>query len=183
MSRLARRRFAQEPARALFAGLAAHSFLPLEQRPSAAFGIVLGMMGHAVGWPIPRGGTQRIAEALAAHLRSLGGELATHSRLDNIDQAPLARAYLLDVTPRQLLRIAGHKMPSSYRRRLEQYRYGPGIFKIDHALSGPIPWTARACSDAGTVHVGGTLEDIAASERDVSAGKVPESQFVLVDQL
>jgi phytoene dehydrogenase-like protein len=179
---LAADRFNEGPARALFAGLAAHSFLPLDQRPSAAFGLVLGMMAHAVGWPIPRGGSQRIADALAAHLRSLGGEIATNSGLENIDQAPLARAYLLDVTPLQLICIAGHKLPSSYQRRLEQYRYGPGVFKIDYALSGPIPWKAQSCLRAGTVHVGGTLEEVAASERTVCEGKIPERPFVLLAQ-
>jgi phytoene dehydrogenase-like protein len=119
---------------------------------------------------------------LAAHLRSLGGEIATNSGLENIDQAPLARAYLLDVTPLQLICIAGHKLPSSYQRRLEQYRYGPGVFKIDYALSGPIPWKAQACLRAGTVHVGGTLEEVAASERTVCEGKIPERPFVLLAQ-
>jgi len=181
-SGLAKSWFKDEPARALFAGLAAHSFLRLDQVPSAAFGLVLGMMGHAVGWPLPRGGSQQIANALAAHLRSLGGEVVTHCRLENIDRAPLARAVLLDVTPRQLLRLAGHKLPASYRRQLESYRYGPGVFKIDYALIQPIPWKAQECLRAGTVHVCGTLEEVAASERQVAEGKPPDQPFVLVAQ-
>jgi len=179
---LARNRFSGEPARALFAGLAAHSFLPMEQVGSAAFGLVLGLMGHAVGWPLPRGGAQRIAEALAAHLRSLCGEIALESRVNSLDQIPMARAVLLDVTPRQLLRICGSKIPSSFSQRLERYRYGPGVFKIDYALAGPIPWKAKGCLSAGTVHVGGTLDEIAASERAVAEGQPPERPFVLVAQ-
>ena len=179
---LATSRFQGAEARALFAGLAAHSFLPLEQRASAAFGLVLGMMGHAVGWPLARGGSQHVADALAAHLRALGGEIATHVRVESLDQLPLARATLLDVTPLQLLLIAGDKLPASYRRRLEAYRYGPGVFKADYALSSPIPWKAPACSGAGTVHVGGSLAEVAAAEREVAEGKLPERPFVLVVQ-
>jgi phytoene dehydrogenase-like protein len=181
-SGLAKRRFTEEPARALFAGLAAHSFLRLEQRPSAAFGLVLGMLGHGVGWPLPRGGSQQIANALAAHLRSLGGEIKTNSPVENLDELPLARAVLLDVTPLQLILIAGEKLPSSYRRRLEGYRYGPGVFKVDYALSAPIPWKAQVCSRAGTVHAGGNLEEVALSERQVAEGKPPERPFVLLAQ-
>lgn len=181
-SSLARKQFHQEPARALFAGLAAHSFLPLEAPGSAAFGLVLGVLGHAAGWPLPRGGAQSISDALAAHLRALGGELAAHSPVANVDQLPLARAVLLDVTPRQLLRLAGHKLPGSYRRRLESYRYGPGVFKIDYALSSPIPWQAAACRQAGTVHVGGTLAEICQSEHEVAGGDPPLRPFVLVAQ-
>jgi phytoene dehydrogenase-like protein len=179
---LARRRFKQPAARALFAGLAGHSFLPLEQRASAAFGLVLAMLGHAVGWPLPRGGSQQLANALAAHLRALGGEIALHSPVENIDQLPLARAVLLDVTPRQLLRLAGHKLPPSYRGQMERYRYGPGVFKVDYALSAPVPWRESACARAGTVHLGGTLEEIAASEREAVEGKPPEKPFILLAQ-
>jgi phytoene dehydrogenase-like protein len=179
---LARSYFAEAPARALFAGMAAHSFLPLEERPSAAFGLVLGMLGHAVGWPLPRGGSQQITNAMAAYLRSLGGEIVTRSRVENVDQLPPARIVLMDVTPRQLLRIAGHKLPPSYRRRLERFRYGPGVFKVDYALSRPIPWAAGACGRAGTVHLAGTLEEVAAAERMVADGKPPEKPFVLLAQ-
>ena len=175
-------RFAEEPARALFAGLAAHSFLPLEQRASAAFGLVLGLLGHAVGWPFPRGGAQQLTNALAAHLRSLGGEIATGVRVENLDQLPLARVTLLDMTPLQLLLLAEDKLPVAYRERLGKYRYGPGIFKLDYALAGPIPWQAAACSRAGTVHLGGTLQEVAASERAVAEGKPAERPFVLLAQ-
>jgi phytoene dehydrogenase-like protein len=181
-TRLGKSCFKGEPARALFAGLAAHSFLPLEQVPSAAFGLVLGLMGHAVGWPIPRGGSQQIANALAAHLRSLGGEIKTHCRVESIAELPMARAILLEVTPRQLLRMAGDRLPASYRRQLESYRYGPGVFKVDYALSAPIPWKAEACRRAGTVHLGGTMAEVAGAEREVVAGNHPERPFVLLAQ-
>ncbi len=178
----AQRWFAEEPARALFAGLAAHSSLPLEERASAAFGLVLGMLGHAVGWPLPRGGSQHITDALASHLRSLGGEIDTGVRVESLDQLPLARAVLLDVTPLQLMLIAGDKLPASYSRRLGKYRYGPGVFKIDYALAAPIPWKAEACRRAGTVHVCGALAEVAASERAIAEGRPAERPFVLLAQ-
>lgn len=181
-SSLARKRFKDEPARALFAGLAAHSFLPLEAPGSSAFGLVLGTLGHVVGWPLPRGGSQAITQALAAHLRALGGELAAHSSVTSVDQLPLARAVLLDVTPRQLLRLAGHKLPVSYRRRLESYRYGPGVFKLDYALASPIPWLAPQCRKAGTVHLGGTFSEISAGEREVASGQPASRPFILIAQ-
>lgn len=181
-TRLANRSFKEEPARALFAGLAAHSFLPLEQIPSAAFGLVLGMLGHSVGWPLPRGGSQQLANALAAQLRSLGGEIMVNRRVADLKDLPLARAILLDVTPKQLLAMAGDQLPSSYRKKLERFRYGPGVFKIDYALSAAIPWKAEACRHAGTVHVGGTLEEIATSEREVAQGKTPARPFILLAQ-
>jgi phytoene dehydrogenase-like protein len=174
--------FEAEQARALFGGLAAHSFLPLEQIPSASFGLVLGLMAHAVGWPLARGGSQQIANALAAHLRSLGGEIRTDSPVESLSSLPQARAILLDVTPRQLLRMAGDSLPASYRNRLEKFRYGPGVFKVDYALAAPIPWKANECSRAGTVHLGGTLDEIAASEREVAGGQAPEKPFTLLAQ-
>lgn len=179
---LTTRRFRTEPARALIAGLAGHSFLRLEQAPSAAVGLVLAIAGHAVGWPLPRGGAQRIADALASYLRSLGGEIVTGRRVESIDELPPARAVLLDVTPRQVLRLAGHRLPARYRRQLERYRYGPGVFKVDWALDGPVPWKAAACARAGTVHIGGTFAEIAASERAVWNGEPPERPFVLLAQ-
>lgn len=181
-SGLAGSRFRTEPARALFAGLAAHSFLPLEQSASAAFGLVLGMLGHSVGWPMPRGGAQQISNALVGYLRSLGGEIRTGHRIEHIDQLPRTRVVLLDLTPRQVLRITRDRLPAAYRRRLENYRYGPGVFKIDFALQGPIPWTAGVCSRAATVHIGGSLAEIAAAEREVARGKVPTHPFVLLAQ-
>jgi phytoene dehydrogenase-like protein len=181
-SRLARRRFKGEPARALLAGLAGHSMLALEQPISAAFGLILGILGHVVGWPIARGGSRSITSALASYFESLGGEVLTGRRIDSLDGLPDARVILCDVTPRQLLRIAGQRLPPMYRRQLAHYRYGPGVFKLDYALDDPIPWKAPACLRAATVHVGGTLAEIAASEAAVSRGEVPERPFVLLAQ-
>lgn len=179
---LARGWFKGERARALFAGNAAHSFLALDQRPSASFGLVLQSLGHVVGWPIPKGGSQKIADALASYFCSLGGEVVTGARVESIEQLPPARVALFDVTPRQLLEIAGHVMPSGYARRLKRYRYGPGVFKLDYALDGPVPWKAEECALAGTVHLGGTLDEISAGERAVAQGKHPERPFVLLAQ-
>jgi phytoene dehydrogenase-like protein len=179
---LARSSFEQERARGLFAGLAAHSMMPLERRPTAAFGLTLGMLGHTVGWPIARGGSQAIADSLASYLGSLGGEISLGSRVESIDDLPPARAVLFDLTPRQLLRIAGERMSSRYRRQLERYRYGPGVFKIDWALDGPVPWKSEQCGRAGTVHLGGTLAEIAASEDAVDRGRHPDMPYVLVAQ-
>jgi phytoene dehydrogenase-like protein len=179
---LINKRFTTVPARALFAGLAAHSFMRLEDIPSAAIGLVLGMLGHSAGWPLPRGGSQRIADALAAHLRLLGGEIRTGFRVEHLDQLPLARATLFDLTPLQLLMLMEEKLPSSYRRRLGRYRHGPGVFKLDYALNARIPWRNESCRRAGTVHVGGTFEEIAASERQVVEGKIPDRPFVLLAQ-
>jgi len=179
---LARRRFRGFRARALFAGLAAHSFLPLERIPSAAVGLMLGVSGHAVGWPLPKGGAQRIPDALASLLRELGGEIHTGRLVQSLRELPRARAYLLDLTPAQLLRMEGIDWPRLYRRRLGRYRYGPGVFKMDWALSGPIPWRAEACRRAGTVHLGGTIEEVAASERAAWNGQATERPFVLVAQ-
>jgi len=180
--RLAQRLFREEPARALFAGLAGHSMLSLEQPISASFGLVLGILGHAVGWPVTRGGSQSIANALTSILRSLGGEILTGTRVESLDELPAVRAVLCDVTPRQVLRIAGQRLPPAYRRQLARYRYGPGVFKLDYALDAPIPWRASACLRAATVHVGGTLAEIAAAEAAVSRGETPEQPFVLLAQ-
>jgi len=179
---LAKFLFRREPARALFAGIAAHSFLPLESIASSAFGLVLGMAGHAVGWPIPRGGSQQIANALAGYLRELGGDIEVNRRVENLNDLPKSHAILLDVSVWEFLRIASGQMPSAYRRRLESFRHGPGIFKIDYALSEPIPWKAEACRHAGTIHLGGTIDEIAVAERDVARGKIPERPFTLVAQ-
>lgn len=179
---LAERRFSGPRARALFAGLAAHAVVPLERSPSAAFGLVLGAAAHAVGWPFPRGGAGRLAEALAALLRARGGTVETGAEVRALDDLPPARATLLDVGPPQLLRLAGDRLPARYREALGRFRYGPGAFKVDYALSAPIPWAARECARAGTVHLGGTLEEIAAAERAVAAGELPARPFVLVAQ-
>ena len=174
--------FKHEPARALFGGIAAHSFLPLESIASSAFGLVLGIAGHAVGWPIPRGGSQAIANALANYLAELGGKVETNHRVESVNDLPKSRALLLDVSVWEFLRIAREQLPSAYRRRLESFRHGPGIFKIDYALSEPIPWKAEACRRAGTIHLGGTLGEMAAAERDVARRKIPERPFTLVAQ-
>lgn len=179
---VAERTFSAEKARGLFAGNAAHSFLPMEKSPSALFGFVLGTLGHAVGWPLPRGGSQKIADALASYLRSLGGEVHTGVRVEDVDQVPQTRAVLFDVTPRQLLKIAGDHFPARYRNSLSRYRYGPGVFKADYALDGPVPWAAPECSRAGTVHLGGTLDEISAGEAAVWRGEHPEQPFVLLAQ-
>ena len=174
--------FKQERARALFAGNAAHSMIPLEAVPSAAYGLVLLLTGHAIGWGFPRGGAFRIADALAGYFRSLGGEIETGREVKNVDELPASRAVLFDLTPRQIVRIAGHRLPDAYRRRLEKFRYGAGVFKMDFALSEPIPWRARECFEAGTVHVGGTFEEVAESERYHEQGKISDKPFVLVAQ-
>ncbi|MBI5565027.1 MAG: NAD(P)/FAD-dependent oxidoreductase [Chloroflexi bacterium] len=187
---LARLTFRGERARAVFAGMACHSIMPLEHITTAAFGLVLGTTAHAVGWPIPKGGAQSIADALGAYLKSLGGEIVTNCEIERLDQLPPQhapqhaphRAVLFDVTPRQLDRIAGDYLPAGYRRKLQGYRYGPGVFKMDFALDGPIPWAAQECAQAATVHIGGTLEEIAAAERAVWRGEHPDKPFVLLAQ-
>ena len=179
---LARATFHGEAARALFAGIAAHAALPFDRAASAAVGLVLLAAGHAAGWPVVRGGSQRLVDALAACLRDLGGAIETGRRVATPRDLPPARAVLFDVTPRQLLAIAGDRLPPAYRRRLEAFRYGPGVFKVDWALAGPIPWQAPECAKAGTVHVGGTLEEIAAAEAAPWRGEHAERPFVLVVQ-
>jgi len=179
---LAKSLFRHEPARALFAGIAAHSFLPLDAVASSATALVLGIAGHAVGWPIPRGGSQQIANALASYLRELGGRIETRHRVENLNDLPKAHAILLDVSVWEFLRIAGQQMSARYRRRLQSFRHAPGVFKIDYALSSPVPWSADACRRAGTIHLGGSIDEIAATERDVACGKIPERPFVLIAQ-
>ena len=174
--------FEGEKARGLFAGNGAHSFLPLEKPPSALFGLVLGTLGHAFGWPFPKGGSQRIADALTSYLISLGGEVYTGVRVGSVEEVPRTRAVLFDVTPRQLLGIAKEHFTENYRRALMKYRYGPGVFKVDFALDGPIPWKAEGCLRAGTGHLGGTLDEISAGEAAVWRGEHPERPFVLLAQ-
>lgn len=179
---LAHDKFNSTAARALFAGCAAHIMLPLEHHLTASFGLVLNASGHAVGWPVAKGGSQRLADALASYFTSLGGQIVTGTRVDSLDQLPPARAVLCDVTPRQFLKIAGDKLPSFFRRQLERYRYGLGAFKVDWALSGPVPWRNRQCLRAGTVHLGGTIEEIAQSERMPWDGHAAEKPFVIFAQ-
>ncbi len=181
-TRFARIHFKGERARALFAGNACHSILPLESRSTAAFGLMLSVFGHAVGWPIARGGSQAIADALMSYFISLRGTVKVDSPVSAIDELPKARILLFDVTPSQLLAIAGSRFPADYRKRLDSFRYGAGVFKIDWALDGPIPWHDPACLKAGTVHIGGTLAEIAAAELDVGRGVVPARPFVLLSQ-
>jgi phytoene dehydrogenase-like protein len=174
---LAERSFSTESGRGFLAGNAAHSMLRLEQRPSAGFGLTLLTLGHAVGWPFPRGGSQAIADALAARLRESGGEIRTTSP---VDELPRADVVLCDVSPHELLRLG--RFPERYERALRRFRYGPGACKLDWALSAPIPWRDERCAQAATVHLGGTLDEIAASERAPSAGRVSERPFVLLAQ-
>jgi len=181
-SGLARSRFDGERARAAFAGMAAHSMLPIESRATAAFGLTLGAAAHAIGWPVIRGGSQRLADALATCLRDLGGEIELSRPVRSLADIPPTRAVVFDLTPRQVAAIARDALPDRYRRKLEGYRYGMGVFKVDIALDGPIPWTAEVCQRAGTVHVGGTMAEIAASERAAAEGRVSERPYVLVAQ-
>ncbi|OLB24459.1 MAG: FAD-dependent oxidoreductase [Actinobacteria bacterium 13_2_20CM_68_14] len=176
---LAEGHFADERTRAWFAGHAAHSMLPLERRPSAGFGLTLAVLGHVVGWPFPRGGSQRLADALTAKLRDLGGEIRTSSLVDSLPRADLV---LADVVPRELLRLARGRLPERYERALHSYRHGPGAFKVDWALDGPIPWSTAECRRAGTVHLGGSLDEISASEWDAWRGRPAERPFVLLAQ-
>ena len=175
-------RFRGAVARALFAGSAAHSFLPLSAAGSASFGMVLAVAGHAVDWPCAAGGSQQIVEALAALARNAGCTIRTSTPVRTLADVPSTRATLFDVTPRQLLEIAGSRLSSRYQRQLRRFAYGPGVFKIDYALAGRIPWTSPVCHDAATVHVGGTAEEIARSEASVNAGVAPDAPFVLVAQ-
>jgi phytoene dehydrogenase-like protein len=179
---LARLAFRAEPARAVFGGLAGHSMVALDQPVTAAFGLVLAASAHAVGWPVARGGSQAIATALVRYFHLLGGEVAAGVRVQSVDELPPARAVLFDVTPRQLLSIAGDRLPAGYRRALGRYRYGPGVFKVDWALNGPIPWKAAGCLRAATIHLGGTLAQIADSERAVWQGKHPEKPYIILVQ-
>ena len=177
------RRFRTEQVRALFAGVTAHSFLPLGQPGSGAFAISLLAAAHAVGWPLPRGGSQRIVDALAAHLTvDLGGRIVTDRRIERLDELPPNHAVLLDVTPRQLLAMAGDRLSGWYAAQLRRYRYGPGSFKLDLAIEGAIPWTNPDLLRAGTVHLGGTAEEVADSERAVARGRTSRRPFVLVAQ-
>lgn len=180
---LAKSVFQSERAQGFFAGIAAHSMLSLEKTGSASFGLVLAMAGHAVGWKIARGGSQKIADALSSYLRSLGGEIITGSRVESIDDLLTPQsAVLCDLTPRGLLKIAGHKLPENYRRKLENYHIGDGVFKLDWALNAPIPWKAKECARAATVHLGGTFSEIAESEAAPSKGEHAEKPYVLLAQ-
>lgn len=179
---LTKKYFQNSHAKALFSGLAAHSMMPLDTPLTAGIGLVLGILGHAIGWPMVKGGSQNFANALASYLKTLGGELILDANIKDLKQIPPARAILFDVTPKQLLQILGDRFPSYYRKKLERYRYGPGVFKIDWALSDPIPWKAKEVLRAGTVHIGGTEDEIAKSEQEVWSKNHPQKSFVLVAQ-
>src|SRR4051794_7381734 len=182
MEGLARGRFREDGAGALLAGIAAHAVLPLDTRATSAFALVLASAGHAVGWPLARGGSSAIVAALLGCFRESGGEVATGVRVTSFNELPAARAYVLDVTPRQLLAIAGDRLTPRYRHRLERFRYGPGVFKMDWALSEPIPWRDADCRRAATVHLGGNLGQIARAEALVHRGAVDPEPFVILVQ-
>ena len=180
--RLWRSYFREEKTRTFFAGLSAHSSISLDHFGTAAFGLVLAATGHYVGWPIPRGGAQAVSKALAAYFAELGGEISTGKRIDSMRDIPSATATLFDVTPRQLLAIAGASVPPRFRRKLQRFRYGPGVFKMDWALSGPVPWRAAECAQAATVHLGGSFAEIIESERDAWEGRVNARPFIIACQ-
>jgi phytoene dehydrogenase-like protein len=179
---LARTCFSTPRARALFAGIAAHSVLPLTWTASSAIALVLALAGHADGWPIPRGGSQAIARALASYFGTLGGRIVTSTPISFLAQMPPSRVILFDLTPRQILKIAGERFTPKFRAALEKYRYGPGVFKIDWALKAPIPWKSPECAQAATVHLGGSLEEMIASEKACWEGAYAEKPFVLLTQ-
>ena len=179
---LSRARFRGEEARALFGGLAAHSMLPLTAPLSASFGLVLGLYAHAVGWPMVKGGSEAVADALAAEIRALGGEIEVERRITSIDDVPDARVVVFDTTPQALALIAGPRLPARTRSRFEQFRFGPGVFKVDWALDGPIPWTADGLRRAATIHLGGSLDDLVLSEAEVAAGRHADRPFTLLVQ-
>lgn len=181
-ARLARSHFRGQPARALFAGLGGHAVLPLDHLGTAGVALALAVAGHAVGWPFPRGGAQQIPNALAAYARSLGVEIRTGTRVTSLKELPRGAEVLCDLTPRQLLNIGGADLPPALRRRLRRYRYGMAAYKVDWALSAPIPWKAEECRKAGTVHLGGTLKEIAEAESAASNQQPVQNPFVLLAQ-
>jgi phytoene dehydrogenase-like protein len=176
------RRFRSERARALFAGLAGHSFLAMDEPLSGAFAILMAVPAHAVGWPLARGGSQSITTTLCGYLAKLGGTVKTSSRVESLESLSNYELTLCDVTPRQLHAIAGNRLSKTYKNKLEKFRYGPGVFKVDYALSEPIPWKAQECRRAATVHLGGNFDEIAASEKAVRRGQCPERPFIILAQ-
>jgi phytoene dehydrogenase-like protein len=178
----AKEHFNEEAAKGLFAGMAAHSMLPLSALSSSAIGLVLSVLGHLNGWPMPMGGSQQIANALADYFVSLGGQIETNFTVSRLDQLPAAKAVLFDVSPTQLLQIAGHRLSSVYRWQLQRFCVGWGVYKLDYALNAPVPFVAQGCAEAGTVHLGGTMAEIAAAEAEVQNDKHPAKPFVLLAQ-
>jgi phytoene dehydrogenase-like protein len=179
---LAESYFEGERAQALIAGLGAHSIMPLDSRFSASFALMLGSLGHAVGWPLASGGSQKIADALASCLYGFGGSIDTNQLIESLDQLPQARVVLFDVTPKQLIEITGPHLNEKHGNRLRAHRYGPGVFKVDWALSDPIPWKAGDCARAATVHIGGTLNEISDAEGAIGKGNLPDKPFVILAQ-
>jgi phytoene dehydrogenase-like protein len=175
-------RFREERARALFGGTASHALQPLSAPGTAAIALVLLAANHGIGWPIARGGSHRIAAALGSYFTKLGGHIETRTPVRSLADLPPARAVLCDVTPRQFLRLAGDRLPAGYRRALERFRYGPGVFKVDWALDAPVPWTSEECRQAGTLHIGGSFAEMAASEDAIARGEHPEQPIVLASQ-
>jgi phytoene dehydrogenase-like protein len=180
--KLAEHQFRGERARALFAGLAAHSIMPLNKLSTSAIGLVMGITAHKFGWPLPKGGSHQITKALAKCFKDLGGEIETNAEISTLKELPKSSIILFNNTPKQILKIAGSALPAFYAKKMQSYKYGPGVFKIDIALDGPIPWADERCHDAGTVHLGGTCREIAASEQQIDEGKCLEQPFVLVAQ-
>ena len=176
------RRFETDEARALIGGASAHAMLPLTAPLSGAFGLLLTMLAHSVGWPVVAGGSARITDALVSELESLGATIQTSRWVERPADIPDARVLLLDVSPRQLLSVCGGRLPEKTRKSIERFRYGPGVCKVDWALSGAVPWTALGCREAGTVHLGGTFEEVAASEAYVASGRHPERPYCLIVQ-
>lgn len=175
-------KFREDKTRALFAGLAAHSFLSLDRLATSAFGLVLGLLAHVHGWPIAKGGSQSISNALAGYFKDLGGEIVTNQRVESLSELPPSKAILCDVTPRQFLQIAGESLPLGFRRRLGRYRYGPAAFKMDWALSDPVPWKSSECSKAATLHLGGSFAEIVESEQLAASGQHAEKPFIILSQ-
>ncbi|MBT1696138.1 NAD(P)/FAD-dependent oxidoreductase [Fulvivirgaceae bacterium PWU4] len=176
------KRFTTEKAKGLWAGMAAHSIMPLSNLSTAAIGFVLMAVGHLRGWPLPKGGSQQIADALASYFVSMGGKIETNFHVHSLSQLPSSHAVLFDTTPKQLLQIAGHKFSSVYKWQLNRFRYGMGVFKVDWALDAPVPFKAAECRTAGTVHLGNTFNEIATSEKTTWSGKHAERPFVLMAQ-
>jgi phytoene dehydrogenase-like protein len=176
------RRFSTQEGRALVAGVAAHTIVPLTRRPTAAVALLLASLGHAVGWPVVEGGSVALVKALVAALEDAGGRLITDTWVRSLHELPPARAVLFDTTPRALVQLAGDRLAPIERRAMARFRYGPGVCKVDYALSGPVPWTAHACRDTATVHVGGTFEEIAEAEDDVAAGRHPKRPYLIAVQ-
>ncbi len=174
--------FSGAHAKALFAGVAAHAIVPLEWAGTAAYGLVLGASAHAGGWPVAKGGSQKLTDALVSYFKSLGGTVETNAPVESLEEFASTKAVLCDLTPRQLIRIAGSKMPDGFRRRLQNFRYGPGVHKVDWALSGPIPWKCPDVARAGTVHLGGTFDELADAERAPWEGRHAERPYVLLVQ-